>query len=201
MKSEDGRRPKCWLRFELCYCALVQPIHTKTKISIVMHSAERYKTSGTARLLELLLSNSTVYQVGLKDEPFTALLPDRAGTKRLLLFPDPSAPELTESYCKELGENLHLIIPDGTWPQAKRIARHKERLGDPINVRIAPAQTEYRLRRNLRSGTLCTAEAVAYALGALEGQLVEDKILELFREMTRRIISTRRSWRAYLVGK
>lgn len=195
MRQKVAQRcARCWLRPELCYCEFILPIPTETKLSIVMHAAERYKTSSTARLLELLLPSTTVHLVGLKDAPFSGLQGDYSDYQGLLLFPDQSAQELTREYCSGLSKKIHLIVPDGTWSQARKIARKSERLGEVQSIKIPPAVSEYRLRKNVHAGTVCTAEAVAYALGIIEGDQVENKILELFRKMTQALLQSRRSW-------
>jgi len=165
-----------------------------------MHAAERDKNSSTARLLELTLDRCNIFLVGRPEAPFKGLPEVEPNVERLLLFPDASAPELTPEYRKTLKDKIELIVPDGTWQQAKRIFQRNESLYSLKRVRIPSAKTEYRLRRNVHPGTLCTAEAVAYALGTLDGVDIQDQILNLFREMSRRILFGRKSSKAYKSG-
>jgi DTW domain-containing protein YfiP len=61
----------------------------------------------------------------------------------------------------------HLIVPDGTWAQARRIVRRELLPLGPPRVALAPAwPSAYRLRRKAQG--LCTFEAVAVTL-ALHG--------------------------------
>lgn len=191
---------RCWLRSGLCYCGEIKQIELVTKVTVVMHAAERDKNSSTARLLSLMLKNCSIHQVGRPDTPFRGLPTSEPDVESLLLFPDASAPELSSEYCLELGKRIQLVVPDGTWSQAKRIFQRNESLYKLRRVRIPPAQTEYCLRRNIHPGTLCTAEAVAYALGIIEGLEVQNKILEGFREMSNRVLWGRKSSKAFKSG-
>jgi DTW domain-containing protein YfiP len=83
-----------------------------------------------------------------------------------------------------------LLVPDGNWNQARRIARRDPdaRAASPVMLPPGPP-SRYGLRRAPREGTVSTLEAVARALGALEGPEVEQaltRILDTFVERTHR---------------
>jgi DTW domain-containing protein len=97
----------------------------------------------------------------------------------LLLFPSPNAQKLGP----ELGRNgsIRLVVPDGSWSQARRIAQHELRRADVELVSLPdPGTSRYRLRRKPVEGGLATLEAIAHALGALEGPEVEEHLLRAF---------------------
>ncbi len=52
-------------------------------------------------------------------------------------------------------------------------------------------QSEYALRRNQTAGNVCTFEAVARALGQLEGAAVQTHLETIFRKMISRSLWTR----------
>lgn len=86
----------------------------------------------------------------------------------LVLYPEAGCKELSPS---DSETPKTLIVPDGTWTQAKRILHRREELWR-IPRRQLPAgpRSSYTLRRNQAPEGMCTAEAVARALGVLEGK-------------------------------
>jgi DTW domain-containing protein YfiP len=97
-----------------------------------------------------------------------------------VLFPSAGAADV-RNIATASPEPLALIVLDGTWPQAVRLQRGFATLG--ISFVRAPAGTrsEYRLRAQAHEGDLSTLEAVARALGAVEGARVEAHLLRLHR--------------------
>jgi DTW domain-containing protein YfiP len=76
------------------------------------------------------------------------------------------------------GEPIVLLVPDGTWSQARRLLRRDDDLGGAEPVTLPPAApSRYRLRRHVREGGLCTLEAIAQALAVLEGPEVEERLM------------------------
>jgi DTW domain-containing protein YfiP len=88
-----------------------------------------------------------------------------------------------------------LIVPDGTWSQA---ARARSRLGRalgwpcvslPLDQQAAGVGVG-RLRTPTRPGRLATLEALAFALGVLEGPEIEAELMRVYRIMTDRTLWT-----------
>jgi DTW domain-containing protein YfiP len=107
---------------------------------------------------------------------------------RLLLFPHADARVL--SVADGRGEPVVLLVPDGTWSQAQRMRlRDPDARGaEPVALPPGPP-SRYDLRRSPRDGAVSTLEAVARALGVLEGVAVERALLALldaFVERTHR---------------
>lgn len=138
-----------------------------------MHRHEAVTSTNTGRLAARLLSGASVRVRGLRGEPAAGLLPEG---RRLVLFPMAGARPLAPE--DAAGEPLVLLVPDGTWPQARRLLRRADDLRGAEIVTLPPASpTRYGLRRSPREGTLCTLEAIARALGLLEGPEVEARLL------------------------
>ena len=85
-----------------------------------------------------------------------------------------------------------LLVPDGSWSQARKLVQRDALLvsGEPVRL-PSVGSSRYRLRRNVRPGTLCTLEAVAAALAILEGPEVEATMLEAFETFQRRSLELR----------
>jgi DTW domain-containing protein YfiP len=119
---------------------------------------------------------------GVRGAPPPAPLPEG---RRLALFPAPGARELSPA--DAAGERVVLLVPDGTWSQARRLLRRDEDLRDVEPVALPPAgPTRYGLRCTTREGAVCTIEAIARALAVLEGDAIEARLLELFDRFVER---------------
>lgn len=135
---------------------------------------------------------STAEQV----ERLAAAIP--AGTRAAFLFPHASATPLDA--WRVHGAPVTLIVPDGTWSQASRAF---SRLGRALALpcvtladrgggarAVGGASASGRLRASTGAGRLATLEALAYALGLLEGPEVEAALMRAFRVMTDRTLWT-----------
>jgi DTW domain-containing protein YfiP len=147
-------------------------------ISVVMSRPEARSASNSARLLALWLPGVELHVRGAGgDGPAPEALVARAGTA--LLFPGGGRPGPVPAGVR------HLIVPDGTWAQARRIERRWFAAhGLPRVALWGPWPSVYGLRRG-REG-LCTFEAVALALGLLGDPALAERLLERFAEWARR---------------
>jgi DTW domain-containing protein YfiP len=177
MRSRRAPRcPACWLPTSLCLCSSLPLLSVRTRLIVVMHHRETITSTNTGRLAVRLLEGGSVRVRGLPGAPPPDPLPEG---RRLALFPLPDARELTAADAE--GERAVLLVPDGNWAQARRIARRDKNLAGAEPVRLPPPPpTRYGLRRNPRDGMLSTLEAIAYALGLLEGPAIEARLLEVF---------------------
>jgi len=190
----------------LCICALLPRLETRTRVVLLLHQLEVDKPTNTGIVAARCLPNSAVVHRGRTpgadardsdargasvDEQaaqLSAAIP--AGTRAAFLFPHPSATPLA---AWRDGAPVTLIVPDGTWRQA---ARARSRLGRALALPCvtlaggAAASPGGRLRTAKRPGQLATLEALALALGELEGQAVGDALMRVFRVMTDRTLWT-----------
>jgi DTW domain-containing protein YfiP len=177
------RCPDCFLHRSLCLCALIPTLPTRTRVVLVMHQLELNKPTNTGRLAARCLPNSEILVRGREAEHRTpAAFP---GTP-LLLYPHSHAQPL-ETW-RDSPLHITLIVPDGTWRQAAR-ARRRVPGADQIPCVALPGPTSgYRLRQATRPGRLSTMEAIARALGVLEGPSVEEQLLHLHQVMVDRTL-------------
>ncbi len=164
----------CGLNEPLCVCTLMPRLSPKTRILLVAHRTELVKPTNTAKLVVRMLEGTSLRARGELGEAE----PEALAEGSFLLFPSPGAISLSAAIAAGL---THLVVPDGTWTQAKRIARRDPACRALTHVRLeTPAPSAYRLRRNLREDGLCTLEAIAEALRALEGDVIADAMLDVF---------------------
>lgn len=158
------RCARCEQPIPVCICDLIQPIAIRTKVLVLVHRLEAFKTTNTGRLAALALGAGYA-RWGERDVARPALPEGRF----LLLFPSDDARPLDEAD----RDGATLVVPDGTWPQARKIARRvRAAAGDrvtPVRLRNARA-SGYSLRHSERENALSTLESIAHALGLLEGE-------------------------------
>jgi DTW domain-containing protein YfiP len=179
------RCPDCYLHRSLCLCALVPRVPTRTRVVLVMHQLELNKPTNTGRLAVRCLPNSEVLVRGREaDHRVPAIFPGIP----LLLFPHAGGEPLER--WRDSEQPVTLIVPDGTWRQAARVRRRVPGLDAIPCVALPPRASGYRLRQSARPGRLSTMEAIARALGVLEGTAVEEPLSHLHQVMVDRTLWT-----------
>jgi len=159
-------------------CGLFGRLECPLSISVVMSRPEARSASNSARLLALWLPQVELHvRGGAGGAPEPEALAAREGSA--LLFPSAGPSEPLPTGVR------HLIVPDGTWAQARRIERRWfAAQGLPRVALWGPWPSTYALRRG-REG-ICTFEAVALALGLLHDRGLAESLLERFVEWSRR---------------
>ena len=154
-----------------------------------MHGREDRKPTNTGRLASECLVNSEVFVRG-SAQGETACLDTQSIATPVLLFPGPQAIPLTQLVGAD--QPLTLIVPDGTWRQAAKLFRKLSgtRPIPCIALPLGPPST-YRLRRETREAGLATFEAIARALGILEGPEIEAAMDVVFRTVVERTLWAR----------
>lgn len=170
-----ARCPGCWLPTALCLCAELPRLAVRTRVVVMMHRREAVTSSNTGRIAARVLEGSSVRVRGgdpaIDPEP----LPEG---RRLVLFPAAEARLLTAD--DAAGDGVVLLVPDGTWSQARRLLRRDAMFQGAEVVTLPPAgPSRYGLRRHAREGSVCTLEAIGRALGVLEGEAIEARLAEV----------------------
>jgi DTW domain-containing protein len=166
------RCPRCLLQRRVCLCAEVPSIETRTRVVIVRHHLEQFRSSNSGRLANLALTNSEIINHGGIGGP--AKLTSLEGA--WLLFPEGEATQVCPS-----PPPRQLIVLDATWSQARRMYRKLDALrGLPI-LRLPDApMPAARLRNSPGEGRVSTIEAIARALRLLEGDEPAASLERLF---------------------
>lgn len=176
----------------LCICSIVPRLHLQTRVLILMHQRELTLTTSTALLAKLTLSNFELRVRGLRDEPMSVegLTPE--GRQSLVLYPSEEAQELNRDYVTKISRPISLIILDGNWRQAAKMGRRIAELRDVPRVKLpVGAPSQYRLRREPREDGMSTFEAIARALGIIEGSMVQKELEAIFRIRVERTLWSR----------
>jgi DTW domain-containing protein YfiP len=161
-------------------------------VVVVLHQLEARKPTNTGALAAKCLENSVVVYRGRAPggsaaDPLEHQL--SIETDPLVLYPHSSATPL--GAWRGANKPITLIVPDGTWPQTVRTCRRLRALAEfPCVSLAAPGIAVDRLRNSARPDRLATLEAVALALGILEGPMVRDELMRVYRIMTERTLWT-----------
>jgi DTW domain-containing protein YfiP len=184
------RCSRCGLHLRSCLCASLEPLALATRVVVLRHRRELHKPSNSGRLVPLTLVDSEVRTFGARDVALdtTGLIDPARHT--LLLYPSADSRELTRN---ELAAGpITLIVPDADWRRAfKFVAREPALVGVQRVHLPSGAPSTYRLRRHTNPRFLATFEAIARALGILEGPEVQSRLEHVFRLMVERTLWSR----------
>lgn len=186
--NEALRCPTCRLHLEVCLCALVPrpPLPVSTRLRLVIHRLEARKPTNTGQLAARCLAGSEVIVRGHEGEPSTELVA-APGTTLLLLFPHEQATPLHAS-----DGPATLVVPDGTWGQAAKVRRRVPGLERARCVTLPPGPTSrYQLRHEAHPHGLATMEAIARAIGILDGAAAQRTLEAVFDEFVDRTLRVR----------
>jgi DTW domain-containing protein YfiP len=193
MRKTDAdplRCPRCRLHTDLCACRLLTPTDVAAQILLVTHKFEHRKATNTGHLAVQCLKGARLCLRGREDSPDDPVVwdPDRTP---LFLFPCRDAVPLDTWHAAQATKPtaISLIVPDGTWRQANRVRRRVPGLADIQAVSLpSPQQSYYQLRHTHVGSRLATFEAIALALGILEGPAIETHLLHVFRAIVDRAL-------------
>jgi DTW domain-containing protein len=165
-------------------CAEVPTIATQTRVVIVRHYKERFRSSNSGRLANFALTNSEIIDHGIEGAP--AKLPPLDGA--WLLFPEGQPLQ-----ARPEPPPRQLIVLDATWSQARRMYHKLHALrGVPIFRLPDMDVPAARLRTSPGEGRVSTIEAIARALRLLEGEEPAAGLERLFAVAVERAQSTGR---------
>jgi DTW domain-containing protein len=172
----------CGLRPPACLCGEVIAQPVRTRVVLLTHHAERRKSTNTGSLVALALQGT---EIRLRGELAPSLRPPLPEGRRLLLFPHPGARELSPEDGR--GGPVVLLVPDGNWNQARRMRYRDPDARDAEPVTLPPGgPSRYTLRHAPRDAAVSTLEAVARALGLLEGAAIERALTEILETFVTR---------------
>lgn len=172
----------CGLHLNRCICKLVTSLDLKTKIVLVIHRKELKRTTNTGQLALKSLVNSEMRIRGeqnCKPLDLSDLL--TANYQTYLFFPSDDAVELTSELVQSSPLPIQLIVPDGNWRQASKVfSRHPE-LKALKKVKISAVnKSNLHLRTEHTPEGMATLQAIALALGIIEGPNVQKILLDLY---------------------
>lgn len=169
---------RCLRPASVCVCALLPRLAPRTRVLVLQHPRERRVAVGTARMAARCLEGAAVVTgTHLDAHPVVAAAISDPARPAVLLWPGPDARDLAAD---PPAGPVTLVVVDGTWFTAKKLVRLNPAVAALPRYGLSPARpSEYRIRREPRAECLSTIEALAHALGVLEGDA------EAYRAMMR----------------
>jgi DTW domain-containing protein YfiP len=182
-----GRCQRCLLLLDFCLCSsLGEATPSLPRVLVVRHHWEAWKTTNTARVAGLALSNLRLLDMAEDPEPVRAEL--RRLENAWFLYPGhgsgtaPAEPPST------------LVVLDGTWRQTRKMLKRLPELASLPHFSLddaAPGAARERLREPPRPGARSTLEAIADALRLLDSPACGERLLELHRLFVRQTLRSR----------
>lgn len=182
----------CGSSLTLCMCAVLPRLELRTRVALVIHRHELLRSSNTGMLAVRALVNSELRIRGEIREhlDLSDLLSPRF--RSLLYYPSSDAVELTPELVAIDPRPIQLIVPDGTWRQARKIHSRQQELKDLPRVKIStPNDTTYQLRAQSRREGMATLLAIAAALRIIEGEAVAGQLMQLYQARVARTLAAR----------
>lgn len=182
----------CGSSLTLCMCAVLPRLDLRTKVTLVIHRHELLRSSNTGMLARRALVNSELRIRGESRE--TLDLSDLLSPhyRSLLFYPSSDAVELTPALVGQDPRRIQLIVPDGTWRQARKIHSRQHELRDVPRVKIStPNDFAFQLRAQSRREGMATLLAIAAALRIIEGDAVALQLMQLYQARVARTLSAR----------
>jgi DTW domain-containing protein YfiP len=184
--------PKCRLQGWLCVCAHAPQVAPRTPLVLIVHVRDLGRTSNTVRLLSLAVRGAAVLCHGAAPVPTDPAAHVPAGRTPVVLFPGRGAVPLTRELVAALPAPPALVVPDGNWRQASRMVKRLPLLAGALKVALPDrAFAGAAVRRNRTGHHMSTYEAVAQALGVLEGDDIARPLFEFYRRATDRMLLVR----------
>jgi len=163
-----------------------------TRVVVLRHRKEVHRPSNTGRLVPLTLENGSVRVTGERGVKIDPAEIDDASRRVLVLFPAPGSIPLERDPRDE--RPVTLLVPDSTWRRAFKMTTREPALASLPCVHVpVGAPSIYRLRRHPDPRFLATFEAIARALGILEGEELQRRLEFAFRALVERTLQARGS--------
>jgi DTW domain-containing protein len=180
------------MHVDACVCDAAPRLDLRTRLLLIMHRGEVAKSTATGNLAMMALVNSELRIHGDKDAPLDLRDLDHSARRVLLLFPAETATPLTAEFVARDPRPVTLVVPDGSWRQARKFGRRIPGLDRAEQVTLPPGPpSRYRLRAETRECGLATFEAISRALAVLEGPDVQTQLDALFHLMVERTLASR----------
>ena len=190
--TTNERCETCGASATTCLCDVVPRIELKTKICLVIHHRELSRSSNTGLLAIRALVNSEVRVRGELREALDLQDLLTGQYRSFLFYPSANAVELDLALVMQEARPIQLLVPDGTWRQARKInSRHPE-LRDLPRVKISkPNKSIFQLRAQSKPERMATLQAIAQGLGVIEGDVVRAQLMKLYQTKIERTLKAR----------
>jgi DTW domain-containing protein len=192
-RAKMGQRCRqCALHEALCICDQIEKVSTRTRVLVISHQKEICKSTNTGRLVPLVLEQGEIRIRGRVGERLKTDDIFHDDQLNLLLYPSEGSVVLNDDVMSSDHSRALLIVPDGNWSQARKVTTREPGLKGLLRVHLPPGPgSSYRLRHHADPSRLATFEAVARALGIIEGLDIQRSLERIFDLLVERTLWTR----------
>jgi len=170
-------------------CDSIPRIEVNTKICLVVHHREVTRSSNTGLLALRALVNSEMRIRGETRDTLDLSDLITPQYRTFLFYPSDDAVELDKRLVAQDGRPIQLIVPDGTWRQARKVHYRHHELKDIQRVKISTMHiATFQLRAQHKPERMVTLQAIAHGLGVIEGDLVEAQLMKLYHAKVERTL-------------
>ncbi|MBR0519604.1 DTW domain-containing protein [bacterium] len=176
-RSPENKCSVCGFIPRLCICSEIEKVNPKIRIILIQHSLDARKPSNTGNLLKGITDCELIRYGKLEDKPVD--MEEIEKLNAFVLYPFQDSILLTKEIWKE-DETPTIIIPDGTWKQASRLASRLR--GHCRGFLRFPSNfvTNYKLRDSREDFKLCTCESAMNVYGILGDTKSERSVKNAF---------------------
>jgi DTW domain-containing protein YfiP len=170
-------------------------------VCLVIHVHELKRSTNTGRLALRALVNSEMRVRGETREALDLSDVLTYGYRTVLFYPTVDAVELNRELVAQDPTPIQLIVPDGSWRQAGKVHSRHHELKDVLRVKIsAPNTAKFHLRAQHKPEGMATLQAIAHALGVIEGELVKERLMKVYDAKLERTLIGRGLWKGSGAG-
>jgi tRNA-uridine aminocarboxypropyltransferase len=188
VRPTTRRCPRCRFPEAICLCPEVPVLRTRLRFVVLRHASERERLSNTARWGALAIPGTEILEHGLPVTPIE--YPALTTPGAVLLFPAAAATPSPTAVRPSL-----VVVPDGTWTQARRMIQRVAPLRTMPRLGLPEAPPALRLRRPPEGG-MSTLEAMAGALAWYGEPDAARRLLALHAAGVERILRLKGTWAA-----
>jgi DTW domain-containing protein YfiP len=167
-------------------------LRTRLRFVVLRHASERERLSNTARWGALAIPGTEILEHGLPVAPVDHPLLATPGA--VLLFPT-TTPTPTPTPTATAAPPPLVVVPDGTWTQARRMVQRVPPLRTMPRLGLPEVPAAVRLRRPPEGG-MSTLEAMAGALAWFGEPDAARRLLALHAAGVERILRLKGTWDA-----
>jgi DTW domain-containing protein YfiP len=174
-----------------CLCPEIPRLRVSVRVVVLRHASEIPRLSNSARWAAAALQGSVLVDHARGHPPSDAAVAEAIGEgPAALLFPSPHPPDPAAPRPRTL------VVPDGSWTQARRMVQRLAPLRQLPRLSLAPPPPGPRLRESTVAGGMSTLEAIAAALEQLgEGEAAR-RLGALHRAAVEKGLRLRGTWPA-----
>lgn len=174
-----GRCQGCAFPDGLCICGRIPRLDVPVRFLVLRHASEIPRLTSTARWAALALAGTEIVDYALPGAPLDTGPLELSGAWVLYPSPHPTPPGSVRPE--------RIVVPDGTWQQARRMMQRIPALQRLPRLSLPPAIPAPRLRRPPIPGGMSTLEAIAGALRFLGHEDEARRLLALHAEAVERV--------------